>query len=190
MISRCRYFFLTALLTAAGAQADPAPFDLAGPILEVTVTRGGASLPISQVPNLAAGDNLSIKAALPQTQSAHYLLVTAFLRGATNPPPPDWFFKCETWNRPCSDQGLTLVVPKEAQQVIVFLAPETRGDFRTLVDAVRGRPGAFVRSSQDLNQATLDRSRLEQYLTAIHALDETEPTRIKEAAPLLARSLA
>jgi len=83
-----------------------------------------------------------------------------------------------------------MTVPKEAQQVLVFLAPETRGDYRTLVDAVRGRPGAFVRSSQDLNQATLDRSRLEQYLTAIHALDETDPARIRDAAPLLARSLA
>ena len=190
MISRYRSFFLTTVLIAAMAQADPAPFDLAGPDLEVTVTRGGATLPISQVPNLAAGDSLWIKAALPPTQSAHYVLITAFLRGATNPPPPEWFFKCETWNRPCSEQGLTMTVPKDAQQVVVFLAPETRGDYRTLVDAVRGRPGAFVRSSQDLNQAALDRSRLEQYLTAIHALDETDPTRIKEAAPLLARSLA
>ena len=190
MISRYRSLFLTTVLMAATAQADPAPFDLAGPILEVTVTRGGATLPISQVPNLAAGDSLWIKAALPPTQSAHYLLVAAFLRGATNPPPPEWFFKCETWSRPCSEQGLTLRVPKDAQQVLLFLAPETRGDYRTLVDAVRGRPGAFVRSSQDLNQATLDRSRLDQYLTAIHALDETDPTRIREAAPLLARSLA
>jgi len=190
MISRYLPFFLATVLMAPMVQADPAPFDLAGPILEVTVTRGGATLPISQVPNLAAGDSLWIKAALPSTQSAHYLLVTAFLRGATNPPPPEWFFKCETWNRPCSEQGLTLTVPRDAQQVLVFLAPETRGDYRTLVDAVRGRPGAFVRSSQDLNQATLDRSRLEQYLTAIHALDETDPTRIRDAAPLLARSLA
>ena len=190
MISRYRTFFLATVLMAPMVQADPAPFDLAGPILEVTVTRGGATLPISQVPNLAGGDSLWIKAALPPTQSAHYLLVAAFLRGATNPPPPEWFFKCETWNRPCSEQGLTLTVPKDAQQVLVFLAPETRGDYRTLVDAVRGRPGAFVRSSQDLNQATLDRSRLEQYLAAIHALDETDPTRIRDAAPLLARSLA
>ena len=60
-------------------------------------------------------------------------------------------------------------MPEDAQQVLVFLAPETRGDFRTLVDAVRGRPGAFVRTSQDLNQATLDRSRLEKYLVAIRS---------------------
>ena len=50
--------------------------------------------------------------------------------------------------------------------MLLFLAPETSGDFRTVVGAVRGRPGAFVRASQDLNQATLDRSRLDAHLAA------------------------
>jgi hypothetical protein len=85
---------------------------------------------------------------------------------------------------------LTVTVPEGAQQVLVFLAPETGGDFRTLVSAVRGRPGAFVRTSQDLNQAALDRSRLERYLSAIRALNESDPSKLTEAAPLLARSLA
>src|SRR5690348_9120352 len=144
--------------------ADPAPFDLAGPELEVKVTRGASTLPVSQVPNLAAGDRVWIKADLPETQSAHYLLVVAFLRGSTNPPPQSWFFRCETWERKCAAEGLTVTVPPEAQQVLFFLAPATGGDFKTLVNAVRGRPGAFVRATQDLNQATLDRSRLESYL--------------------------
>src|SRR3984885_15189379 len=189
MLSRCCLLLLTALF-AAPLRADPAPFDLAGPNLEVTVTRGADTLPVSQVPNLAGGDRLWIKADLPPTQSAHYLLVAAFLSGSTNPPPPAWFFLCETWAHPCAQEGLSVTVPQDAQQVLVFLAPETRGDFKTLVDAVRGRPGAFVRTSQDLNQATLDRSRLEEYLVAIRALDQTDPMRLKQAAPLLARSLA
>jgi hypothetical protein len=172
------------------ALADPAPFDLAGPDLTVTVTRGDRTLPIAQVPNLAVGDRLLVRADLPATQSAHYLLVAAFLRGSTNPPPNDWFFRCETWSKPCAQQGLTLTVPQDAQQLLVFLAPETGGDFRTLVNTVRGRPGSFVRASQDLNQASLDRSRLDDYLAAIHQLDTNEPGRLKEAAPLLARSLA
>src|SRR6202167_3247688 len=189
MLSRCCLLLLPALF-AAPLRADPAPFDLAGPNLEVTVTRGADTLPVSQVPNLAGGDRLWIKADLPPTQSAHYLLVAAFLSGSTNPPPPAWFFLCETWAHPCAQEGLSVTVPQDAQQVLVFLAPETRGDFKTLVDAVRGRPGAFVRTSQDLNQATLDRSRLEKYLVAIRALDQTDPMRLKQAAPLLARSLA
>ena len=122
MVSRCRLLLLAALFVAA-AHADPLPFDLAGPNLEVKVTRGANTLPISEVPNLARGDRLWIKADLPPTQSAHYLLVAAFLSGSTNPPPASWFFLCETWARPCAQEGLTVTVPQDAQQVLVFLAP-------------------------------------------------------------------
>jgi hypothetical protein len=94
------------LAFAITASADPAPFDLAGPNLDVTVTRGAKTLPISEVPNLAAGDRLWIKADLPSTQSAHYLMVLAVLRGSTNPPPADWFFRCETWKGTMRTGGL------------------------------------------------------------------------------------
>jgi hypothetical protein len=181
---------ILAIFLAAAAHADPAPFDLAGPPLDVQITRGAKTLPASQVPNLLAGDRIWIKADLPATQSAHYLMVAAFLSGSTNPPPESWFFPCKTWTGKCAQDGLTVTVPAGAQQVLVFLAPETGGDFRTVVNAVRGRPGAFVRTSQDLNQAALDRSRLENYLAAIHALNDAEPAKLVEAAPLLARSLA
>src|SRR5262252_2201752 len=176
------------MLRALSAAA--APFDLAGPTLEVEVTRGARTLPIAQVPNLASGDRLWIKADLSPGGSAHYLMVAAFLRGATNPPPEEWFFACETWTRRCAKEGLTLTVPPQAQQVLVFLAPQTGGAFRTLVDAVRGRPGAFVRTSQDLNQAALDHARLDAYLAAVRRLAEVDPSQLKEAAPLLSRSLA
>jgi hypothetical protein len=170
--------------------ADPAPFDLAGPVIDVTVTRNGSTLPVSEVPNLASGDRLWIKADLPATQSAHYIMVAAFLRGATNPPPSSWFFLCETWSRGCAQDGLTLTVPNDAQQLLLFLAPATGGDFKTLVNTVRGRPGAFVRASQDLNQATLDRARLEAYLSVVRALDQGDRAALKDTVPLLARSLA
>jgi len=181
--------FLT-LLMAVTALADPAPFDLTGPDVLVRITHQGKTLPVAEVPNLSVGDKVWIKAALPPTQSARYLLVVAFLRGSTNPPPPQWFYPCDTWKRGCQ-QGMTVTVPAGAQQVLVFLAPKTSGDFKTLVGAVRGRPGAFVRASQDLNQATLDRSRLQAYLTALHQLDVSDqPDALKQAAPLLARSLS
>ncbi len=179
---------LLGLAPALGA-ADSAPFDLKGPELVVNVTRGDRTLPVSEVPNLMAGDRVAIRADLPTTQTARYVMVVAFLRGATNPPPPNWFYRCETWTRKCV-HGLNVTVPQEAQQVLVFLAPSTGGDFSTLMDAVRGRPGAFVRASQDLNQASLDRSRLESYLLAVRAMNEADPARLRAAAPLLARSLA
>jgi hypothetical protein len=181
---------ILAIILVATSHAAPAPFDLAGPTLDVKITRGTQTLPASEVPNLAAGDRIWIKADFPATQSAHYLMVTAFLSGSTNPPPESWFFPCKTWTGKCAHDGLTVTVPEGAQQVLVFLAPETGGDFKTLVSAVRGRPGAFVRTSQDLNQAALDRSRLERYLSAIRTLNDSDPSKLTEAAPLLARSLA
>jgi hypothetical protein len=154
------------------------------------VTRGTNTLPISQVPNLAPGDRVWMKTALSAGQSAHYLMVVAFLRGSTDPPPVNWFFRCNTWTGKCAREGLTLTVPKGARQVLLFLAPETGGDFRTLVNAVRGRPGAFVRTSQELNQAALEHLRLEAYLGAIRNLAQADAARLKQVAPLLSRSLA
>jgi hypothetical protein len=184
---RAFLLLLLVLVAPALARAEPNPFDLAGPTLRVSVTEAGRILPIAEVPNLKAGEVLSIRAELPADQSAHYLLVAAFLRGATNPPPKAWFYRSETWKDP---GGLKIAVPDGAQQALILLAPQTGGDFNTLIGAIRGRPGAFVRASQDLNQATLDRSRLDAFLAAIHRIDQTDPARLKTASPLLARSLA
>ncbi|HJT40066.1 MAG TPA: hypothetical protein VJ762_07025, partial [Sphingobium sp.] len=57
---------LAACLSSAGTRAaEPAPFDLPGPDLSVSVTRGGRTLPIGQVPALATGDLIRIEANLP-----------------------------------------------------------------------------------------------------------------------------
>jgi len=190
MTLRSLLYCLLICLTAPGAAlAETAPFDLAGPTLKVKVTHAGVTLPIGQVPNLSPGDQISIAADLPAAQSVHYLLVAAFLQGATNPPPESWFYKAETWTRK-GQGGLRITVPKDAQQVVVFLAPQTGGDFGTLMGAVRGRPGAFVRASQDLNQASLDRGRLDAFVAAVRKQDPTaDPDRLKTVSPLLARSL-
>jgi hypothetical protein len=189
MLKGCVFLLMTVAF-ASLATAAPAPFDLAGPTLEVKVTRGATTLPASQVPNLAPGDQVWIKADLPESQSVQYLMVAAFLSGSTNPPPEKWFFACKIWSAKCGRDGMTVTVPQGAQQVLLFLAPHTSGDLRTLIGAVRGRPGAFVRTSQDLNQAALDRSRLERFLAAVRVLNGGDPSKLREAAPLLARSLA
>lgn len=171
------------------ARADSAAFDLSGPRIEVTVTRGGKTLPISEVPNLQAGDRLWLHPEIPVGQSAHYLLIAAFLRGTTNPPPDQWFTKASTWNKQVMREGITVTVPRNAEQALFFLAPETGGDFGTLRSAVRGRPGAFVRASQDLYQAALDRSRLEKYLAGIRGAADADSKQLHERSLLLARSL-
>src|SRR6516225_2473933 len=169
--------------------AETAPFDLPGPSIEVRVSREGKELPIAQVPNLEEGDRLWLHPAFPETQSARYLLIAAFLRGSTNPPPENWFTKIETWNKHVREEGVLVTVPPGAEQALLFLAPETGGDFATLRTAVRGKPGAFVRATQDLNRASLDRTRLDLYLSTVKRVSEKEPSELKETSTLLARSL-
>jgi hypothetical protein len=169
--------------------ADPARFDLAGPKVDVHVTRAGKTLPIAQVPNLQPGDKIWMRADLPPTQSVHYLLVAAFLRGTTNPPPDNWFFEIQTWNKKVREEGVTITVPDEAQQVILFLAPETGGDFSTLRSAVRGRPGIFVRASQDLIESGFEQARIEAYLAAIRRVPPDDAKGLAEHSDLLSRTL-
>jgi hypothetical protein len=177
------------LALASSTQAGTAAFDLPGPRVEVRITRAGKTLPISQVPNLQPGDRVWIHPDLPPGQSVNYLLIAAFLRGATNPPPEKWFIKAESWSKQVREEGIVFTIPQDVQQVLLFLAPETGGDFSTLRSTVRGKPGAFVRSSQDLNQASLERSRLDAYLDAVRKTSDTDPAALHERSVLLARSL-
>lgn len=173
----------------AGFAHAESSFDLAGPPLNVRVTRNGKTLPIAEVPNLERGDRVWLRPDLPVKQDARYLLIAVFLRGATDPPPESWFARAETWSRQVRDEGMYVTVPADAEQALFFLAPETGGDFATLRSNVRAKPGAFVRASQDLNQASLDRSRLDTYLNAVTEISAKDPDSLKDASKLLARSL-
>lgn len=177
------------LLSVSLLRADTAAFDLAGPRIEIRVTRAGKTLPISRVPNLQAGDRIWIHSDMPDEESVRFLMIPAFLRGSTNPPPENWFTKVETWNKHVREEGVVITVPAGAQQAMIFLAPQTGGDFGTLRSAVRGKPGAFVRASQDLNQASLDRSRLDKYLSAVREMSGGEASALHDRSVLLARSL-
>jgi hypothetical protein len=179
-----------AVLVMAGfALAENSSFDLAGPAIDVRVNRAGRTLPIARVPNLRPGDRLWLHPVLPTGESVHYLMIASFLRGSTNPPPDAWFKRMETWRKQIREEGIGITIPEGAQQVLLFLAPETTGDARTLRSAVQGRPGAFVRASQDLNQASLDRTRLDEYLAAVRATAKTDPAELHKRSVLLARSL-
>lgn len=179
------------LLVSTGVYAlDTAPpFDLSGPKVDVRVKRGEVTLPIGETPNLLAGDRLWIHPDLPQSQSARYVLIVAFLRGATNPPPPEWFTRVETWAHDVREEGVFITVPVEAQQAILFLAPETGGDFSTLRKAVSSRPGIFVRAVQDLQTASWDRMRLNAFLAEVKQTSQTDPKALKARSEMAARSL-
>lgn len=181
--------FLALLSICTLVQGQTSRFDLTGPKLQIRVTRGGKVLPIASVPNLQPGDKLWLFPDLPPTQSVHYLLVAVFLRGTTNPPPDSWFFKIETWNKKVKEEGAYITVPNEAQQAILFLAPETGGDFSTLRSAVQGRPGIFVRASQDLAEAGFEQARIEKYLSSIRLAPPGDSKALLDHSNLLARTL-
>jgi hypothetical protein len=174
---------------ALRAHAD-ARFDLIGPKIDVRVTRNDVTLPISQVPNLQAGDKLWLHPDLPPTQSVRYLLICVFLRGTTNPPPPEWFTRIQTWDRHVREEGVFVTVPPEAQQALLFMAPETGGDFSTLRSTVMGRPGVFVRASQDLDEAGFEQARIEKYLADIRRVPPGDSVELQKRSDLLARTLA
>ncbi len=198
MRSQVRHFFcfsvtfsvlgLLAFVSSRSAGAQTAQFDLQGPTLEMKVLRSGKTLPISQVPTLEEGDRLWLHPVLGDHESVHYLMVAVFLRGSTNPPPDDWFIKVEAWNKQVMEEGTYLVVPPGAEQAVVLFAPETGGDFSTLKNAVRGKPGAFVRATQDLDLASEDRERINTYLDSIRS--QQDPDKLKDQSNTLARSLA
>jgi hypothetical protein len=186
---RVLQYLLTFSLASPLLYAEGPPFDLSGPKVDVHVKRGDVTLPIAETPNLLPGDRLWIHPDLPESQATHYVLVVAFLRGSTNPPPPDWFTRVETWTREVRDEGVFVKVPPEAQQALLFLAPETGGDFTTLRNAVRGRPGLFVRAAQDLQAASWERMRLDTYLDDVKVTSQFDPAALKTRTEMAARSL-
>jgi hypothetical protein len=180
--------FLAAFMTTA-LGADNARFDLVGPRIDVRVTRGSSTLPIAEVPNLQPGDKIWVKAELPASQSNHLLLIVAFLRGTTNEPPDNWFTKIETWDKK-TVEGTTITVPVEAEQAILFVAPETGGDFNTLRSAVKGKPGLFIRADADLNEASFEQQRIERYLAAMKTVPQNDEKAIQDRSAKLASTLA
>ncbi len=197
---------LPASAGAAGAGDKNAAFELPGPDLVMEVTRGKETLPIAQVPNLQAGDKLTVHLPRPageakrkkgkddeadavEDRASDFLLVTAFLRGAVNPPPDDWIHSAQGWKDKAKDNTLSLVVPKGAHQMVALLVPRTQGAEGVLEDAVQGKPGEFVRAGGELYEASLDHARLETFMGAIRAQGDRDPEALRKVAPVLASSL-
>ncbi|WP_371128276.1 hypothetical protein [Sphingomonas sp. NFR15] len=179
---------LFALASAPPARAATSSFDLIGPRLHIMVTHDGTQLPLQRVPNLSEGDQVSIKLDLLPSQTEHYRLVAAFLRGTVERPDSKWFHEALSWKP--KDAELSLTVPKGAQQMALFIVPERGGSAGAISSAVRKQPGAFVRAVQELNQASLDRARLDTFLHTMLKTERAAPQTVAAISPVLARSLA
>src|SRR6201996_2770363 len=188
-LARIATCLLALSFTAVLRADDKARFDLVGPKVDVRVTRGSATLPIAEVPNLQPGDKIWVKADLPQDQSNHLLLIVAFLRGTTNEPPDNWFTEIDTWDKK-TQEGTSITVPNDAEQAIMFIAPETGGDFKTLRSAVKGKPGLFIRADADLNEASFEQQRIERYLAAMKTVPPNDQKAIQDHSTKLSATLA
>ncbi|MGA9592698.1 MAG: hypothetical protein WBS18_06340, partial [Candidatus Acidiferrales bacterium] len=73
------YLLFAFFLIASLARSEGSSFDLSGPRIEMTVTRGATTLPIANVPNLQSGDRIWIHPDFPDSQSVRYLLIVSFL---------------------------------------------------------------------------------------------------------------
>ncbi|MDB5702200.1 MAG: hypothetical protein JWL66_2399 [Sphingomonadales bacterium] len=178
----------TLVAIALPARAASSAFDLVGPRLNVSVTREGVTLPLSQVPNLAEGDRVSVAPDPARVNGERYRIVAAFLRGAVDRPPKEWFHEALSW-KPKS-ATLSMNVPKGAQQMALFVMPESGGSLNAIVSAVRKQPGAFVRAVQELNQASLDRARLDTFLREMQRAERKSPESVAAISPILTRSLS
>lgn len=181
-------FCLLAVAVTLPAKAASSAFDLVGPKLVVTITRDTVTLPLERVPNLAEGDRISVKLDPARVQGERYRIIAAFLRGAVDRPPKEWFHEALSW-KPKSDT-LSLAVPKGAQQMALFVMPERGGGLGAIVSAVRKQPGAFVRAVQELNQASLDRARLDTFLNEMQRIERKNPENVAAVSPILTRSLS
>lgn len=178
----------SALASSPAASAKSAPFDLLGPSLHVAVTHDGMTLPVQWVPNLSEGDRITIRLNRDADQDTRYRLIAGFLRGVTERPRKEWFHDAKSWK---DDKGeLSLIVPKGARQMVVFVMPEDGGDVNAVIDIVRKQPGTFVRATQELNQASLDRARLDAFLRELRAVEKRNPAGIASASKALTRSLS
>jgi hypothetical protein len=189
-VHKClKFLSLLGLLTiAAPLGAASSSFDLVGPHLVVAVTHDGVTLPLERVPNLAEGDHVSIALDLPKGSNERYRIVAAFLRGAVDRPSKDWFREAESW-KPKS-AALALVVPKGAQQLALFIAPESGSSSKAIIGTILKQPGAFVRAAQGLDQASLDRARLDTFLRGMQQAQDKDPKSVASVSPILTRSLA
>ena len=144
------------------------------------------TLPIASVPNLQPGDRLWLHPDLPADT------VGSLPDGAGLPARND-----QPAARTTGSSALRPGTKKFAKKALkspcrtrpsrpsLFLAPVTGGDFTTLRSAVQGRPGIFVRASQDLAAAGFEQARIEKYVASMRELSPVEAADPKAAAGAL-----
>jgi hypothetical protein len=95
----------------------------------------------------------------------------------------------ETWTREARSEGVFVTVPAEAQQALMFLAPETGGDFNTLRKAVHDRPGVLCPRRPGSAGGQLGPDAGGSLSGQVKVTSQTDLKALKEHAEMAARSL-
>jgi len=82
------------------------------------------------------------------------------------------------WDKKTAE-GTTVTVPPK-RRGILFVAPETGGDFNTLRSAVKAGRVLFIRADADLNEASFEQQRIERYLTAMKTVPQNDEKTIQD----------
>lgn len=174
-----------------GQTSASTSFNVPGPLLQVNVHRGEETLPIYEVPSLQPGDVISVTSSFKEKEPVHWMLVSGFLRGATEPPPEKWFSEVDLWKHHNWNQPQRFTVPAGANQGLLFLAPDSGGGFSTLKNTVRRQPNLFLRVSQDMTRATAEQGRLNSFLDGMRSANPAgNPQSASERSIALANSLS
>ena len=174
-----------------GQASAATSFNVPGPVLQVNVRRGEETLPIYQVPSLQPGDIISVTSSFKEKEPVHWMLVSGFLRGATEPPPEKWFSEVDLWKHHNWDHTQQITVPSGANQGLLFLAPDSGGGFSTLRNTVRRQPNLFLRVSQDMTKATAEQGRLNSFLDGMRSASPMgNPQSATQRSIALANSLS
>ena len=181
---RCSVLLLFVLLvlrnTPAHGQAAAPSFDLIGPKVDVHVKRGEVTLPIGQVPNLLPGDRLWIHPDLPESQSDPIRADCRLSARRHESPACRLAYARGYLGQECPrPRAFSSRFQRRHSKPFCFCAPSTGGRLQHAAQCRKGRPGTFVRATQDLQAASLDRMRLDAYLAEVKVTSQTDPKFVK-----------
>jgi len=175
----CLWNSLLSLLSAcAPLHADAGRFDAYRPQdRRYNVTRTARRCPSLRSPNLQPGDK---DLAAPRPAATQSVSLPSGARASCAAPPilPGRvvFPESRPGIRDVREEGVTITVAARSPAGHPFSrARETAATSVPCASAVRGRPGVFVRASQDLAEAGFEQARIEKYLASMQEVPTGRP---------------
>ena len=182
--------YFSCLCCVAAASADNNAFDLIGPKVEVRVQRAGMTLPIAEVPNLqprrpALGASRSARQPIRPLSDGHRFSARRDQSSAR-------FLVYSRRNleqAPSTKKEFSSPFPTKPRRRSFSLRPKPVAPSARCARRFEASPELLSAPLRILQQASLDRQRLEKYLEAVRETYTADPEQLKAHTTMLARSL-